>query len=176
MRSLFLALVVLPAVALADRPSKWALPLELRGVPNLHRVSDVYYRGAQPTAEGLAELRKLGVKTVVSLRGFASERSMAERAGLHYEHIRFKTWHPEMEDVRRFLAIVTDPANQPVFVHCQHGADRTGMMTAIYRIVAGGWNKEDAVAEMRDGGFGFHAVWQHLIRYVRTLDVASLRR
>ena len=97
-------------------------------------------------------------------------------AGLAYEHISFKAWHAEHEDVVRFLRIVADPARQPVFVHCQHGADRTGMMTAIYRIAVQGWSKEDAIAEMTEGGFGFHSIWTNLVEYVRKLDVDRLKR
>jgi len=59
-------------------------------------------------------------------------------------------------------------------VHCQHGADRTGMMTAIYRIAVEGWSKEDAIKEMTEGGFGFHAIWKDLPVYVRTLDVERI--
>jgi len=78
--------------------------------------------------------------------------------------------------VVRFLRFVTDEKRQPVFVHCQHGADRTGMMTAIYRVVVEGWSKEDAVAEMTEGGFGFHSIWKDLVDYVREVDVERLRK
>jgi protein tyrosine phosphatase (PTP) superfamily phosphohydrolase (DUF442 family) len=156
------------------RPERWAKPIAKAGLPNLHRVSDAYYRGAQPSAEGMRELERLGVKTVVNLRAVNSDRDELGDAGLAYEHISFKAWHAEDEDVVRFLRIVTDPKRQPVFVHCQHGADRTGMMTAIYRIAVEGWSKEDAIAEMTEGGFGFHAIWKDLPVYVRTLDVERI--
>jgi protein tyrosine/serine phosphatase len=61
-------------------------------------------------------------------------------------------------------------------VHCQHGADRTGMMTAIYRIAMEGWSKDDAITEMTEGGYGFHAIWKDLVEYVRELDVERLKR
>jgi hypothetical protein len=50
------------------RPGKWAVPMTLAGVPNLHKVSDKLYRSAQPTAEGMTNLVALGIKTVVNLR------------------------------------------------------------------------------------------------------------
>ena len=46
-----------------------------------------------------------------------------------------KPWHAEDEDVVAFLKIASNTNNLPVFVHCQRGADRTGMMCAMYRIV-----------------------------------------
>jgi len=164
-----------PSVAGA-RPARWAVPVDEPGLPNLHRVSDVYYRGAQPTAGGMRELEKLGVKTVVNLRAVHSDRDEIGDTKLEYEHISFKAWHAEDEDVVRFLRIVTDPARQPVFVHCQHGADRTGTMTALYRIAVEGWSKEDAIAEMTGGGYGFHAMWKNLVEYVRNVDVERLAR
>jgi protein tyrosine/serine phosphatase len=160
----------------AARPARWAVPLEKPGLPNLHRVGDGYYRGAQPSAEGMKELERMKVKTVINLRAVNSDRDEIGDAGLAYEHISFKAWHAEDEDVVKFLKLVTDPERKPVFVHCQHGADRTGMMTAIYRIAIEGWTKDEAIAEMTQGGFGFHEIWKNLVEYVRELDVERLKR
>lgn len=154
-----------------------AVRLELRGVPNLHRISGQLYRSAQPTSEGMRELQKLGIKTVVNLRAFHSDRDEVRPvAGLRREHIHFNTWHPEEEDIVKFLKLVANTNTAPVLVHCQHGADRTGAMIAIYRIVIGGWSKNDAIAEMTGTHFGFHAVWRNLVRFIRELDVASLQK
>jgi protein tyrosine phosphatase (PTP) superfamily phosphohydrolase (DUF442 family) len=158
-----------------DRPASWAEPIEVAGAPNLHKVSEGLYRSAQPTAEGMANLKELGIKTVVNLRSLHSDRDEIGASGLDYEHIRMKAWHAEDEDVVRFLKIVTDPARAPVLVHCQHGADRTGTMCAIYRLVVSGWSKEDAVNEMTKGGFGYHAVWSNLPKYLEKLDVDAIK-
>lgn len=164
------------SAAPAARPASWAARVDKPGLPNLHKVSASYWRGAQPSAEGMAELQKLGIKTVVNLRAVNSDRDEIGKLPLGYEHISFKAWHAEDEDVVRFLKIVTDPAKQPVFVHCQHGADRTGTMTAAYRIIVQGWSKQDAIAEMTQGDFGFHAVWKNLVEYVEKLDVEKIRK
>lgn len=134
------------------------------------------YRGAQPTAEGIRQLSMLGVRTIVNLRTMHSDADKIGGLSISYKHISFKAWRPEHEDVVRFLKIATNPAKQPVFVHCQHGADRTGMMTAVYRIVVQGWSKDDAIREMTQGGFGFHPIWRDLVDYIRKLDVEGLRR
>jgi protein tyrosine/serine phosphatase len=111
-------------------------------------VSDTLYRSAQPTAEGLHKLKELGITTVVNLRSFHSDRDEID-PGLGYEHIHMKSWHAEREDAIRFLRIATDPARVPVLVHCQHGADRTGSMIAVYRVIVQGWSKDDAIREMK---------------------------
>jgi len=158
------------------RNPKWAVPIERPGLPNFFKVSDDLYRGAQPTAEGFRELEKMGVKTDVNLRSFHSDSSLLEGTKLGYENINVKAWHAEDEDLVRFLKIVTDKKNTPVFVHCQYGADRTGMVVAVYRMAVQGWTKDEAIEEMTQGGFGFHKTWENLVTYLRKLDVDALKR
>lgn len=158
-----------------DRPRKWAEKLSLEGVPNFHRVAEGLYRGAQPTAEGMRGLHEMGIKTVVNLRSFHSDRAEIGETPLKYEHIYMKAWHPEDEEVAQFLRIVAEPANRPVFVHCQHGADRTGTMCATYRMFVEGWTADEAVKEMREGGFGFHEVWEGLPEYLNGLKRGELK-
>jgi len=160
----------------AERSVKWAQPVELPGCPNLHKVSEDLYRGAQPTAEGMRHLKELGIKTIVNLRSFNSDRDEMGDLQFNYEHIDVKAWHAEDEDVVRFLKIVSDRSNSPFFVHCEHGADRTGMMCAVYRIAVQDWSEEEALKEMRDGGYGFHGVWQNLVRYINNLDIDEMKR
>ena len=155
---------------------EWARPIACPGLPNLYRVSDELYRGARPEDEGFGELKKLGVRTVINLESFHHESDGAEAAGLSYEHIYAKTFHWEHEDVLKFLRVVADRSRGPFFVHCYHGSDRTGAMVAVYRIVFEGWSKDEAIGEMTHGGFGFHANFDNLIRYIRNLDVDELKR
>ena len=153
---------------------KWAEPITLAGLPNLHKVSENLYRGAQPTEEGFENLKKLGIKTIVNLRDLHSDKSKIADSNFVYEQIDTKAWHPENEDVSRFLKIVSDESKQPVFVHCQYGSDRTGAMCAIYRIVIEGWSKQQAIDEMTNGGFGFHKAWKNLITYIEKLDTEKI--
>jgi len=158
------------------RPTAWAQPLRCDGVPNFHQVSEDLYRSAQPDATGMAGLKTLGVETVVNLRSFHSDRRRIGKTGLGYEHIYMKAWHPERKEIVRFLQIATNPRRTPVLVHCQHGADRTGTMCAIYRIAVQGWTREDALKEMTGGGFGFHGVWRNLLSWIKELDIEGIRR
>jgi len=156
--------------------AKWAQRLKLPGLPNLHKVSDGLYRGAQPSAKGMRQLEEMGVKTVVNLRSAHSDRDELEGTALAYERIGLTTRGPNTEDVVRFLRIVTDEGRTPVFVHCQHGADRTGTMCAIYRIAVEGWSKEEAIEEMTKGGFGFHGIWANLPECVRKIDIDEIKQ
>ncbi len=162
--------------AITNRPAAWAIPMILEGVPNLYKVSDTLYRSAQPTDMGMQELRKMGMKTVVNLRLFHSDHGEIKDTNLECKPIPMKTWHPEFKEAKRFLQVVTDPQRQPVLVHCQHGADRTGVMCAIYRIVVEGWTKKEAVREMREGGYGFHEMWMNLPAWIDRLKVEDLQK
>ena len=145
---------------------------DLPGLPNFSQVSSGLYRGAQPTAEGFRELRRMGIRTVISLRALHSDRADLEGTGLRYVRISCNAWHPEDEDVLKFLKLMRDPANHPVFVHCQHGADRTGMMVAVYRIVEQGWTIDEAMAELPR--FGFHPIWTQIRAYLVRFDADAM--
>ncbi len=170
------AISLLAVEPATNRPATWAQPVKIDGVPNLHKINDNLYRSAQPTPSGMQNLKQLGIKTVLNLRAFHSDRDEVGTTDLQKEHISMKTWHPETEDVIKFLQIVTDTNRTPVLVHCQHGADRTGTMCALYRVAIQGWTKPAAITEMTNGGFGFHKIWQNLPKWIETVDVESIKK
>lgn len=145
------------------------------GILNFAKVSDALYRGGHPSAEGFAKLKGRGVRTVVSLRTFNVHRSRLRGLGLRYVHISFKAGHAEDEDVVRFLKVMADPANHPVFVHCKWGTDRSGLMAAVYRMVVEGWPRERAIAEMRAMGYE-EDKWPQMRDYLERLDAAALQK
>ena len=166
-----------PATQPAVRPASWAQPLAQEGVPNLHVVvTGRLYRSAQPTTEGMRNIERLGVKTVLNLRAHHSDGDELDATNLGRETIAIDTWALKESDVIRFLQIVTDTNRQPVLVHCQHGADRTGTMCAVYRMAVQGWTREEAIREMTEGGYGYHPLWRNLISFLHELDIESVRR
>jgi protein tyrosine/serine phosphatase len=159
-----------------ERPANWAVPIDGRpGLPNLHRVSDVLYRGAQPRPDGYDSLHGMGIHTVVNLRAGHHEGDRCHDSGLGYVEIPMRAWKFEEEDVVRFLQVVQQADRQPIFVHCRRGADRAGMIVAVYRVVVQGWSKDEAIDEMKNGGYGFNSVWSNLVDYVREMNVEELR-
>jgi len=163
------------------RPADWANSVRMEGVPNFYKVSDDLYRSAQPaSAEALHNLETscLRIRTVVDLSLFQSDRDNIGGTGLVYEHIPMTGWplFPKEKQVIQFLQIVTDKKRTPVLVHCQHGADRTGIMCAIYRIAVQGWTKERALEEMIEGGFGFHGSRDgNVAQWINRLNMAGIK-
>ena len=124
----------------------------------------------------MARLKTLGIKTVINLRAFHSDKDEVTGTGLKSVRFEVKPWHAEEEDVVGFLKVVTNTNNLPVFVHCRRGADRTGMMCAMYRIVVCGWTKPQAIAEMKNGGFDFNPAWKNLVAFIEKADVGDIKR
>jgi len=125
-------------------------------VENFGKVNDHIYRGGQPNVENYRQMVAIGIKTVVDLRGDSERdsKSLAEEAGLRYINLPLADkQYPQPDAAERFLEIVTDQSNWPVYVHCAGGRHRTGAMIAVYRITIDGWDIDRTYQEMKDYGF-----------------------
>ena len=126
------------------------------GIANFGKVSETLWRGAQPDEPGTEHLAKLGVAMIINLRQaddvVPGEAAAARRLGLAYENVPLPGWdEPSDAAVARVLALIAASPG-PVFLHCEHGADRTGTIIACYRIRHDGWTTERALAEARNYG------------------------
>lgn len=127
-------------------------------IDNFGSVNDHYYRGGQPEGRDYDDLKALGVKTVIDLTDDdtdAREPGIVKSLGMKFVAIPMSTHEtPSPEKIAKFLDIVNDPANQPVYVHCVGGRHRTGVMTAAYRMSDDGWTADRAFSEMKQYKFG----------------------
>jgi protein tyrosine phosphatase (PTP) superfamily phosphohydrolase (DUF442 family) len=138
----------------------------LPGLKDVGRVAPGIFRGAQSEPEGYATLKAMGIRTVINLRTRHGEREAVEAAGMRYVEIPMSFIRKvDPAVVRKVLSAMTDPANQPVFLHCSLGMDRAGVVVAVYRMDVDGWSEAEAEAEM--DAFGFHEVWFQLKEFVR---------
>jgi len=160
----------------SSRPVQWATPVQLLGVANLYKVTDYLYRSEQPTEEGMKNLKRIGIKTIINLRPLYFDSDEVKGTGLLVEELSVKPWHIEDEDVVKVLRIIRKRENGPFLIHCSYGADRVGVMIAMFRVVEQGWTKEDAIEEMVNGGYGFHPLWFLIPRYVEHADVERIRK
>ena len=161
---------------MSSRNPTWAEQILPFGLPNFWKVTDGLYRGAQPLLPGYYSLSKLGIQKVVDFQEVTDEADAVAAADMMYERIPCEPFWPETEDVVRFLKIVTDPDQAPVFAHCTYGADRTGTMIAAFRVVVQGWDKNAAIDEFINGGYGAHLIWEPvIISFLKMLDVDEIK-
>jgi protein tyrosine phosphatase (PTP) superfamily phosphohydrolase (DUF442 family) len=172
---------------LPDRVSVSEEPLEdssgevAATLPLFHRVDENYVRGSQPMRGGISALKRLGVRTVVDLRSiydYTDEvKTVAEIAGLKYEWIPMSVWNPPTdEEAKRFVSIVCDASNGPFFVFCADGLNRTGEMTAIYRVARDNWSVEKALSEADEIGFSpyYYNLRDYVWDYARKFRPSSV--
>src|SRR5205823_583227 len=151
-------------------------PIAAPGLRNFHKVTGHLYRSGQPTAEGFRALERRGVRTVLSLRDHHEDEDEASGTNLRLLRVKMDSWNIKDKDVAKVLAILRRKKDGPFLVHCWHGADRTGVICAMYRMVEQHWSREEAIRELREGGYGFHRVWENIIRYLDKVDVEKMRR
>ena len=163
------------SAAQIGRPAAWATPVD--PAFNLYRITPTLYRSRQIEAQDIAELKQLGIRNVVSLRAFHSDRDVLKGSGIAHTRIKVLTWNIGDDDVVKALRAIRRAEKEgPVLLHCQHGADRTGLVSAMYRMVFQGWTREQALEELQSGDFGYHTLWKNIPDYLRSVDVESIRR
>jgi tyrosine-protein phosphatase SIW14 len=148
---------------------------DVSGVPNFHQVDEHVYRGAQPHGQGFAGLAKIGIKTVIDLRGERSEQTAVESAGMHYVRLPWSGFKaPEESQIATVLSLLNNSSAWPVFIHCKRGADRTGTAIACYRIAHDHWSNQQALAEAKTFGMSsMETAMQHFILRFTTSGGAS---
>jgi len=129
-------------------------PSGLHGVRNFTSVDSTFALGGALAEGSMAALKEAGFVTVVNLRAASEdganvdgETEAAKVAGIRYVHLPFVTASPDATKVDEFLKIVSEPAAQPVLLHCTSGG-RASMFWAIKRVLVDGWTVEKAVAEL----------------------------
>jgi protein-tyrosine phosphatase len=141
-------------------------------------VPGTLYRSGRMTANGMEKaIVEHKIRTVINLMdedtdpvmnasyfggGRVKEKELCEQFGVKYLFLQVDTVaRPQADKVRpkaldEFLALMKDPKNHPVLLHCRAGLHRTGVLVAAYRIEIDGWSPSRAWDELRANGFGEH--------------------
>ena len=165
------ALITFSAVC---KSSARGLPTQ-EGILNFGKVTETIYRGAQPDTNGMASLQRLGVKMIINLRmpgdGWKEEESLAQAQGIIYTNVPLRgIGRPTDDQINTVLKLI-ESVQGPVFIHCQHGCDRTGTIVACYRIKHDQWSSEKALAEAVH--YGMSSLERGMKRYVADFATTS---
>ena len=146
--------------------------IQVPGVMNAASITDEPLSPKRnPLLTDMQGLRKLGVDIVVDFRDETAEikfdKKMVESQGMKFVSVPWKGDSlPTHDELITFFKLLHDNPDKKIFIHCEYGKDRTGVMSAIYRIAVEHWSADQSIAEMRE----FHynsARLPHLARYVR---------
>ncbi len=169
--------LIVPACTSAKtvpRPEKWAQPVASTVLKNWYVVTPDLYRSEQPDRKGFEEIKAQGIRTILNLRPDLHDDELVQGLGFKMVLVPMTADGFTEEDVIRALRAIKD-SPKPVLVHCKHGADRTGLIIAMYRVVFQDWPKEEAVAELKGGGFGFHWYYFNIPSFVKHADVPRIK-
>ncbi|CAN5412607.1 hypothetical protein BH11CYA1_BH11CYA1_41850 [soil metagenome] len=133
---------------------------KIEDLPNFHCVHPYLYRGGEPTQKGLQQLQEKGMKTLIDLRATSpitkKEEATAHELGMKYINLPMSSKAPTEAQLSTYLEAVRTARekNEPVFLHCAHGSDRTGCLVGIWRVTEDGYSYPQAYTEMRKYWFG----------------------
>nr|WP_314069631.1 tyrosine-protein phosphatase [uncultured Campylobacter sp.] len=144
---------------------------------NFYRVDERLFRSAQLDGSDAAKLHELGIKSIVNLRHFSrggDKRAFGDQ--FWFANKPLQSWEIKPAQIADVLRIIRERQKEgAVLVHCYHGADRTGLVVAMYRVIYQGWSLDAARSEMIDGGYGFHSMWQDIADFLTPQNEALVR-
>ena len=156
------------SAAAAPGASSAAAPnSEPAGVHSLMMVTNRLYSGSEPHGEeGIASLRKLGVKTIVSVDGAKPKVELARKYGLRYVHIPIG-YDGVHEEAGQMLARLVREAEGPFYIHCHHGKHRGPAAAAIACIAAGEMTADEALQVLVRAGTSkdYAGLWRDVKAY-----------
>ena len=109
------------------------------------------YRSKQLTASQInSYIKRYNIKTIINLRGsnpglswWEGEKAVARQNNVKHVDIAMRAVAlPERDHIKKLITIFEDKTNYPIYVHCQGGADRTGLAAAVYKLLKGSSKKE----------------------------------
>ena len=110
----------------------------LDNMKNFHKVNDKLYRGAAPSVNDIKNLKKLGVKRIVSLDENAGEAvsDICKKLELEQLKLYFRLNKSDINMMykRDWVKILM---SVPTYVHCLHGKDRTGFVVGLAQVRSG---------------------------------------
>jgi len=157
------------------RPAEWATAVPSGSLKNFYRLDEKVYRSAQPDRKGFEELKRLGIRNVLSFRDHHSDDKDAKGLGMKLHRVKMEAGEIKDEQVAEALRIIKT-AKGPVLIHCWHGSDRTGLISAMFRILYQGWSKEEAIEELMKGGYGYHSLYGNIPEYIRKVNIENIRQ
>ncbi|MFC6053650.1 protein tyrosine phosphatase [Acinetobacter sp. Ac_877] len=173
---IFTGCVESPTLPIESRPSHWGKSINSNH--NFYEMSSFVYRSEQPVSSLIPDLKKHKIDVVINLRSRDKDSEILKNQKLKLIHIPVNTWAMNRDDLLEVMKTIqsAQASNQKVLIHCYHGSDRTGASIAMYRIIFENWTTEDALNEMKYGGYGFHPIWINIEKIFSPENIRWIRQ
>ena len=168
--------ITTPTISAQQRPPHWGKALHQPD--NFYQISEHVFRSEQPNTKLIPQLKTQHIDTVINLRSRNADLAVLPSTDFQLIHIPIDTWAMNRDDLLQVMQHIqqAQKLNQKVLIHCYHGSDRTGASVAMYRIIFENWPTEDALNEMKYGGYGFHPVWIHIEKIFSPENIKWIRQ
>ncbi|MDR1203454.1 MAG: tyrosine-protein phosphatase [Tannerellaceae bacterium] len=175
-RYLFSLLILFATSVTIHGQGYWSESITLPGstIRNFHQIDSGVYRSGQPDQVDFKALEAFGIQEVLNLRNFHNDKDEAEGTSLVLHHVRINAFSINKKQLIKAMRIIKDRKG-PVLIHCLHGSDRTGAVIALYRMLFQQVPKEEAIREMKEGGFGHHSIFFNITRTLEKIDIDEVR-
>ncbi len=123
----------------------------------MEKLTDSFYRGSEPDAKKISELGQMGIKTILNLksidnRQLANYSKIAEENGMKYINIPLNPFYIKKSFPYIMDIIKSGNKENPTFIHCTFGKDRTGFVSALVNFFKNGISMKDSIADMTEHG------------------------
>ena len=174
--SSLLGCVTTSTISAEHRPPHWGKAIHQPN--NFYQISEQLFRSEQPNAELIPQLKTQHIDAVINLRSRNADLAVLPLTDFKLIHIPIDTWAMNRDDLLQVMQHIQQAKalNQKVLIHCYHGSDRTGASVAMYRIIFENWQTEDALNEMKHGGYGFHPIWMNIEKIFSPENIKWIRQ
>jgi len=166
--------VIATAVILGGAAQGQVTKESVPGITNLARVESTVACAGAVTPSAVAEIKKMGFASIINLRqpteqgaDIEAETAAAKTAGMKFYNIPFNNAAPDPAVVDRFLLTISQPGNQPAFIHCASG-NRAAAMWFVKRVLLDNWDIERAGAEAASLGLGNATLKTFMLNYIES--------
>lgn len=167
--------ITTPSLPEEQRPTYWAK--ELNRAENFYQISADVFSSEQPDVNLVQQLKQNRIDVVINLRSRDLDSTQLKDQNLKLIHIPINTWSINREDLLQVMFEIQQAKafEQKILIHCYHGSDRTGASIAMYRIIFEDWSTQNALDEMKYGGYGFHPIWINIEKIFTPENIKWIR-
>jgi uncharacterized protein (TIGR01244 family) len=145
----------------------------VEGITNFAQIETTVACAGAVTPESVAGIKKMGFASIINLRlatekgaDIDAEAAAAKAAGINFVHLPFNASSPDPAVADRFIKTITEPGNQPAFIHCASG-NRAAAMWLIKRVLVDHWDNDRALEEASQLGLSSQPLKTFALDYIQ---------